>query len=509
MWSDYTEEATVTCVTAPTAVSLAGPTAIARGESIELYWTVEHDLDQTEWHVHAAQSLATKGSAGKALASGTGSLAHASIPAARYGSAETAYLYVSVGCGGATTDSNIIAVGIADVPSCEASTAPTVTAKPFVSYAYTDDPTARLFATLRSRGVTFQAPDGDRDQLDGDVVWTRAIDPAWTSTTWGQTQLRAQLADAVDAAQDAYDEAAQGPDEDATANALAALEAAQAALAAHPANGACHVAAFEVPESAELVDGGTYELAVSAVERTAGLSSAVATCAATVEWLHQAPAPSDAIEVTPDAESRGVHVTLAEPTGWAETDVYDLYRMTPTGHVLVADNLVADAEVDDPYAPFGDADLHYRVAVRTADGDVAFEDFDYEMDVRTLRFDWGNEFVELPFNVETSEQYAKTFEARGHVNGDVNGYYDRPVMHTGSYDVAVMKADAETIGALRRLAEHPGAVFCRTGRGEAFQCNADLGSLDLTYATGLVGASFPITEMMLTRQFMARKQEGE
>ena len=63
--------------------------------------------------------------------------------------------------------------------------------------------------------------------------------------------------------------------------------------------------------------------------------------------------------------------------------------------------------------------------------------------------------------------------------------------------------------ALRRLAEHPGAVFCRTGRGEAFQCNADLGSLDLTYATGLVGARFPITEMKLTRQFMARKEEGE
>ena len=75
--------------------------------------------------------------------------------------------------------------------------------------------------------------------------------------------------------------------------------------------------------------------------------------------------------------------------------------------------------------------------------------------------------------------------------------------HTGTYDVAIVKSDAETIGALRRLAEFPGAVFCRTGRGEAFQCNADLGSLDLTYATSLVGASFPITEMKLTRQFMA------
>ena len=513
-WSDYTEESTITCVTAPASVTLAGPDAIARGESIELYWTVAHDLDQTEWHVHEADwdettGQWTTGNARKALSNGTGSLAHASVPASRYGASKQMALYVSAGCGGELTDSNVIVVGIADVPKCEASTDTTVTAKPFTAYAYTDDPTSRLFVTLRSRGVTFQAPDGDRDQLDGDVVWTQAMTPAWTSTTWGNTQLRAQLADAVDAAQDAYDEAAQGIDADATANALAALTAAQAALAAHPASGACHVAAFEVPESAELVDGGTYELALSTVERTAGLSSAVATCAATVGWLHQAPAPSDGIELVPNVAERSVQVTLAEPDGWAETDVYDLYRMTPTGHVLVADNLAADAEVDDPYAPFGYADLHYRVAVRTADGDVAYDDYGYDMDVRTLRFDWGNDHVELPFNVEVSESYEKTFEARGHVDGSVNGYYDKPVTHTGSYDVAVMKADAETIGALRRLAEHPGAVFCRTGRGEAFQCNADLGSLDLTYATGLVGARFPITEMKLTRQFMARKEEGE
>ena len=507
VWSDYTEEATVTCVTAPTAVSLAGPTAIARGDSIELYWTVEHDLDQTEWHVHKAASATSYGTPGKALASGTGSLAHASVPASRYGSATSVYLYVSAGCGGGLTDSNIIAVGIADRPACEGSTAPVVTAKPFTAYAYTDDPTARLFATLRSRGVTFEAPDGDRDQLAGDVVWTAALNAAWAGSTWGATQLRQQLLEAVTAAQAAYDEAAQGSDADATANALTALQDAQAALAAHPADGACYVAAFEVPESAELVDGGTYDLTLSAVERTAGLSSAPHTCSATVEWAHQAPEPADAIAVTPDADARSVEIALAQPDGWAETDVYDLYRMTPTGHVLVARGLAADDTVDDPYAPFGNADLHYRVATRTADGDVAFADYGYEMDVRTLRFDWGAESVEVPYNIEVSDSYEKSFEARAHVDGGVNGYYDRAVTHSGSYTADVVKSDDDTITALRRLGEHPGAVFCRTPRGDAFQANVDLGSLDLSYATMAVGASFPITEMKLTPEFMARKRE--
>ena len=513
VWSDYTEAATVTCVTAPSSVSLAGPDAIARGESIELYWTVEHDLDQTEWHVHQATWDATGErwvvNNGKALESGTGSLAHASIPASRYGDAGSIALYVSAGCGGGLTDSNIIAIGIADVPSCEASVGATATAKPVAFYAYTDDPTSRMLATCRSLGVTFQAPDGDHDQIAGDVVWTAAIEPAWVESTWGQTQLRQQLSEAVTAAQDAYDEASQGDDETATANALTALTDAQAALAAHPAGGGCYMTAFEVPDGAELMDGGAYEITVAAVERIAGLSSAPATCRFAVEWLHQAPAPSDEIAVEPDIDARSVRVTLAQPDGWAQGDAYELYRMTPTGHVLVADSLAADDVVDDPYAPFGATDLHYRIAVRTADGDVAYEDYAYDMDVRALRFDWGTDFVEVPFNIEISDAYEKSFEARSHVDGSVNGYYDRAVTHTGSYTADIVKTDAETIAALRRLGEHPGAVFCRTGRGDAFQCNADLGNLDLSYSTMVAGASFPITEMKLTAQFMARKQEEE
>jgi hypothetical protein len=175
--------------------------------------------------------------------------------------------------------------------------------------------------------------------------------------------------------------------------------------------------------------------------------------------------------------------------------------------VLVARGLAATDTVDDPYAPFGNADLHYRVATRTADGDMAFADYGYEMDVRTLRFDWGAEFVEVPYNIEVSDSYEKSFEARAHVDGGVNGYYDRAVTHSGSYTADVVKSDDDTITALRRLGEHPGAVFCRTPRGDAFQANVDLGSLDLSYATMVVGASFPITEMKLTAQFMARKRE--
>ena len=120
-----------------------------------------------------------------------------------------------------------------------------------------------------------------------------------------------------------------------------------------------------------------------------------------------------------------------------------------------------------------------------------------------MRFDWPGGSVELPYNVELSDSYEKSFEARDHVDGSVNGYYDRAVHRTGSYQASVVKADSGTIASLRALGEHPGASFCRTASGSAFQCNADLGGIDLSYASMAAGVSIPITEMRLTSEFMA------
>lgn len=511
LYSAYSEPSYVTPYSAPSSVLLSAPSAIAKGDAIELWWTVEHDMDQVEWHVHES------GEPNTALESGEGSLCHASIPPERYGDATSLTLYVSAGCGGGLTDSNEVTVSIASAPVFEMACEPTLAAQPATIEMYTDDPSSTIVATCYSLGATFEGPGGDRDQLDGDSVWTQAMRVAWDDATWGDTIIRAQLASALSDANDALDEAQdaldglepgdEGYEEALLArdNAQAAADAAQAALDAHPAGGETYIAEIELPEGTDLIDGCSYTVRASAIEQVAGLASREASCQFTVAWAHQAPLPSD-VTVTPDSGGRSVSVTFGEPEDWADGDSYELYRMTPTGYELVLADLSPEDTATDPYAPFGTGELTYRVAVRTADGDIAFSDFEYELPVRVMRFDWGSEYVELPFNLVLSDTYEKSFEARAHAGGAVNGYYDEAVTRTGTYTCDIVKADAGTLSALRRLAMHAGAVFCRAADGRAFQANVDLGNIDLSYATQAVGASFPITEMKLTSQFMARKE---
>ena len=505
VYSERSEAVLATPYSAPDSVTLSAPEAVARGEAIEAYWSISGELEQTEWHIHEA------GSPNSSPISGEGSLMHASIPADRY-SGDTFSFYVEVGCGGGLTESNTVEVAIADVPSCECACAGTLESQPATFEAYTDDPRATVLATCRSTGATFQMPDGDSDQLAGDTVWTEAVPVTWEAATWADTLMRTRLADAIaeaqddlDAAQDALDHIHEGEEgyEEALAardNAATALADAQAALAAHPADGEVYMAEVEMPPDAYLVDGGTYTVDVQTEEPVAGLRSETAQCAFTVAWAHQAPTP-DSVTVAVDVSSRSATLTFGQSTGWAAGDAYDLYRSNDTGFELCLADIAAGSTVTDMFAPFGERE--YRVACRTADGDVAFDDFAYSLPVKAMRFDWPGGSVELPYNVELSDSYEKSFEARDHVDGTVNGYYDRAVHRTGSYQASVVKADSGTISSLRALGEHPRASFCRTASGSAFQCNADLGGIDLSYASMAAGVSIPITEMRLTSEFMA------
>lgn len=555
VWSDYTADYQVTPVSAPTAVSLSAPQSVARGEAIELYWTVESELDQVEWHVHEVVGGVKVANA--SLANGTGSLCHATVPADRYGSATSVTLYVSAGCGGGLADSDPATIGIADAPSCEAECPATLTAQPLSFEAYSDNPTAVLLATLSSLGVTVAAPDGDRDQLAGDVIWTSSLSPSWEASTWGATALRARLAQDADDAQDAYDAAyalvefeatsdtsvgdktyyelsggvyspvvpegdedpssegwyvATDPDaEVAMLNAAKALEDAQASLGAHPADGAVNVASVTLPAPLPLMDGGAYLMTASAVEGVAGLSSPLAESRFTVEWAHQAPAPSPAVEVVPDVAGRTATISLAEPSGWAETDVYDVYRKSGAGYDLIASGLSPEAVATDRLAPYGRmADLAYRVCSRTADGDTDFADYTYEMPLGMVSFDWPGGHVELPYNLELSESWDKSFESRAHVDGTVNGYYDRAVERKGSWRSDMVRVGSlDGIEAVKALAEHPGAVFCRTQGGDAFMADVQVSGLDTVYSSAASSVSLNVTALSLSREYMLSSNDIE
>lgn len=500
-WSDYTDDITVTPYSAPDAVTLSAPDAVARGEAIECWWSISGDMEQRRWKVHR------NGYPKKALASGTGSLCHASIPASKYGNLDSIDLFVDASTGGAYTRSNVVSVGIADYPACEAACDATLTVQPATFDAYTDNDAASLLCTLRADGVTVSAPDGDQDQLPGDVVWTERVTPTWTATTWGATELYSQLSDAVDAAQDAYDAAeaaheADPTDEDLTVaaeNAATALADATAALAAHVSTDAVNVATVTLPDALPLWDGAGYTLYVQTVEPVAGLVSDTATCHMDVEWAHQAVTP--AATLTVDSEDRSVAIVLGTPNDTVSTDVCDVYRTTPAGHELVAESIPMGGELADPYAPFGTDDLHYRIALRTVDGDFEFADFPYALAGCGLRFDWAGKYVELPWNVTLSENYSKDFETRSHADGSTEGYFGPAVGMTGGFTTDLIKVDDEQLRLVRELGSYPGAVFCRTSAGTAFQCNVNVSELSLGYNSGVAAVSLDVTRVALTDQF--------
>lgn len=272
-----------------------------------------------------------------------------------------------------------------------------------------------------------------------------------------------------------------------------------AVLAAHPPNGHTSIAMYALPDSLELWDGAAYVLSIQAVEPVAGLVSGVAECRFTVNWAHQAVAPYATLSV--DSEKRSVSILLGTPNDAVGTDVCDIYRTAPAGHELVASSVPFGENVVDNLAPFGTEDLHYRIALRTVDGDFEFVDFPYALKVGGIRFDWAGKFVELPWNVQLSESYSKDFETRSHVDGSTEGYFGPAVEMSGSFSTDLIKVDDEQLRLVRELGSYPGAVFCRTSAGTAFQCNVNVSELSMGYSSVVAAVSLDVTRVALTDQF--------
>lgn len=548
-WSEYAAAPTpITPYSRPSSVVLTAPSYVVSGDPIELWWTVGSEQPQTEWHVHevgvpwaALASSALEEARSEAGSAGAASLAHASISPDVYGDAESLSLYVSAACGGGLTDSDARTIDIVTEPAAACSCDAVLTAQPAAFDVCCDVGGCSLLATLRADGVSAALPDGDRTQVAGDSVWTGALDPDWAETTWGATALYGRLSDAADDAADAYAdayadmgwtlsgdasaeagsvywelsggayspvtasggedpsalgwyEADDADDEEACLAALAAMNEADAALAGIDAAGDVFEAHVELPEGLELVEGAGYTLTAACAEPVAGVKGPEAACGFTVEWAHRAPAPSDLIEIAADEDDRSVDISLAAPEGAGEGDVYDVYRRNVAGYDLIASSVALDATVHDAYAPFSkEAELDYAVALRTPDGDVEWAMVPYELGVSVLRFDWDGNSVELPYNLELSESWAKGYESREHLDGSVNGYYGAAAFLTGSYSVQVPPSTKpEQARVLHVLGAYPGPAFCRSATGEAFECNVEP-SIDVTSMRAPLDASFSVT----------------
>ena len=452
-YGKYSNQETVITNERPAGVSANCESYITAGEPLSVYWTYSGNGVQTSWKI--------TDSYGHTVAEGEGSRGATQISAERL--AELAVdntisfvVQVSTGSGyepEAYSAENAKTVIIRERPTLEI-TAPTVlTEQPF-EFTATSDKECDLVVIVTAQGTTGQYPEGIKTQPNGDTIHSDVYSPDWVE---GE-------------------------------------------------------ATVTLPSDLDFWDLGGYVLSVVAIDRETGLTSEEQIPHSfTVNWENQAVDPDSAITLIPldyrtdsGEHVQAVQINLTPPANCNEDDVYDIYRMDGGNAHLIGRDFPLTHTVIDRYAPFGDEneELYYRIALRTVDGDVEFADKEYELYSEALRLDWAGGTLELPYGVSIGDSYSKDVEFRHHMDGSVDGYWNRNIERKGSYSSSVIKLiQPEEINLARQLARYAGAVFVRTPNGSAY--TADVQVTDLSVKNKAVTLiAVDATEVGMTEEFM-------
>jgi len=438
-YGPYSEAYMVTPAQVPASVTLSCDGYVAEGSDLTLTWTYDGGATQDAWCVLDGN--------GTVVDQGQTALGTCTIEADRLASLAVGgslTLSVMVSMGGAWVTSEAKAVTIVEAPTLTATTAATLTAQPMAISATCDVSDATLTVIVTADGVSGDMPYGMDVQAAGDVVWSGVVEPEW-----------------VDGA-----------------------------------------ATVTLPEGRAFVDKAGYTVTVRATDPSTGLSSETVTAHTTVAWSHQAPDPKGFVTVTPDPTAKSATIALAAPTGSVATDCYDIYRLTGDGAQLIGQTYPLDATVTDLYAPYGDGmALAYRVALRTADGDVQWADVPYEMGGSAIRIDWAGQSVELPYNIAITDGYAKDVDVHEYLDGSTDAFFNQGIRRTAKLSTDVLRlTDAETIAAVLDLAHHVGPAFVRTPTGAAYEADVQVESVAPT--SQLAAVSINATEIRLTPAYM-------
>lgn len=199
-----------------------------------------------------------------------------------------------------------------------------------------------------------------------------------------------------------------------------------------------------------------------------------------VHWDHQAVIPSATVDI--DEDNYIAKITPEKPEGWAEGDVVDIYRLSLDKPELIIENAAFDVTYVDPYPTLGEHS-GYRVVFKTANNDYITKDNQFAwidvaddyLDTTYNLFDFGNNRVELLYNIDLSNSWSKDFKETKYLGGHIQGDWNPGVSRTGSVSsVSIIGFDDEgyndsgTIEAMRRLATYSGICHVRTRDGSSF-----------------------------------------
>lgn len=448
VYGPYGNTAVVVPSVAPASVTLDMPGFVPEGEGIPCTWTFSGGSPQTAWQLLL--------DSGVIVAEGTDAMGSASIGAERAESLATdnrLTVSVAVSTGGAWVRSAAKTVNIVQRPTLAVTPSETYTAQPVSVPFACSAAGARLSVVVTSFGTDGDGPAGMVLQAAGDVVWSGVVAPTGSTV--------------------------------------------------------------ELPAGLPFVDGTGYRIEATATDPMTGLTSEPASAEFSVAWSHQAPDPDGCVTLTPidtigadGSHQQAVRIDLVAPDGSAATDMYDVYRLTQDGPQLIGASLPLASSAVDEYAPYGEGVEHaYRIACRTADGDVAWFDAPYEMGGSALRIDWQGGSVELPYDLAITDGYSKDVDVHSYLDGSVDAYYNQGIQRTAKLGTNVLRLhDPATIAAVRELARHVGPAFVRTPDGSAYEADVQVSDMTPTYELSAVSIS--ATEVTLTPAFQLPIAEG-
>lgn len=222
-----------------------------------------------------------------------------------------------------------------------------------------------------------------------------------------------------------------------------------------------------------LDDGAAYNL-IATIQDGLG-QSATETIRFEVHWAHQAIIPTATVRI----EDGVAVITATAPSGSAQTDTMDIYRLSADLPELVVKGGAFGTEYVDPYPAI---DSGYRVVTVTANGDyitaegeMAWVDVPSGFESDCVLIDFDGQTVSLPYNVELDSSWEKDFQQKKYLGGAIVGDWNKGTKREMSVStVSVTLYDAETIASMRSLAKYDGICHIRTQDGSSFKANLEV-----------------------------------
>ena len=234
-----------------------------------------------------------------------------------------------------------------------------------------------------------------------------------------------------------------------------------------------------------LDDGAKYRIVATVLDGLGQTSTA--TRDFEVHWSHQAIVPNGSVVM----DGVIAKITPTAPTGTTTGDYCDIYRLSKDRPELIYPHASFGTTYVDPYPAINGG---HRIVFRTANGDYitsankfAWLDLDDVFSYDKAIIEFGEDKVELYYNVDSNHNWSKDFIETKYLGGSVQGDWNPAVSRTGSVSGITMNlSDEETIEALRRLAVWSGICNVRTKDGSSFHANVDVSESNSHDRYGLI-----------------------